>query len=487
MRRVSVYAALLLLFVGVAQLHADETKVKNVIVMIADGSGFNALEATRMWRGEGFIYDADDWDKYAMTTYSFARNNKATEQDAERVYDPVKSWDVRPVEGEKRGYPYCFEGYKWHMNNYPDSAATMSQMMTGQRMYNGSINTLPDGTPAVSVPEMAKKAGKKVGSISTVFMSDATPAAGGGAHHEYRGYQDVIANEMFDAGICDVIGGAGNPDYNNNGDRVRPMTEGDYKFVGGQKTWEMLKRDVHPKGWKLIEDKEEIEKLASGELVLNGKVVMVPKVRGTLQQGRKSEGNPRETAPGDDVLNDNVPTLAAMTQASLNLLGKDKNGFFLQVEGGAVDKAMHANQTGRMIEEYDDFHDAVKVVSDYLDANTEGNNWSNTMVIVTADHDHLIMGPEADKIPFQPLEDRGKGKVPGNKWFYNSHSNMPVPFFVKGQGAELFEKLPKQLDKYEVEGRTLGRGAYFHQIDMGQTLLGVYQKQIDAKKAEATN
>jgi alkaline phosphatase len=82
---------------------------------------------------------------------------------------------------------------------------------------------------------------------------------------------------------------------------------------------------------------------------------------------------------------------------------------------------------GRLIEERIEFDDAVAAVSAYLDANTSGNNWANTLVIVTADHDHLLLGPDSDTIPYQDLVNNGTGHVRGHKWQNDSHSNQLVP------------------------------------------------------------
>ena len=100
---------------------------------------------------------------------------------------------------------------------------------------------------------------------------------------------------------------------------------------------------------------------------------------------------------------------------------------------------MHANNIGRMIEERMEFDDAVEAVSAYLDANTNGNNWSNTLVIVTGDHDHLLLGPESDTVPYQ---DRFRivvqGAVPGYKWQHTNTAISSVPLYARGPGADLF-------------------------------------------------
>ena len=71
----------------------------------------------------------------------------------------------------------------------------------------------------------------------------------------------------------------------------------------------------------------------------------------TLQQSRS--GYSSTDTVNSDAFNTNVPTLETMTLASLNALKSlDKGkGLFLQIEGGAIDWAAHANQTSRMVED----------------------------------------------------------------------------------------------------------------------------------------
>ena len=67
----------------------------------------------------------------------------------------------------------------------------------------------------------------------------------------------------------------------------------------------------------------------------------------TLQQSRSGDG---QAAPYAVPLTTTLPDLATMTRGALNVLDSDRDGFFLMIEGGAVDWAAHANQTGRTIE-----------------------------------------------------------------------------------------------------------------------------------------
>jgi alkaline phosphatase len=162
-----------------------------------------------------------------------------------------------------------------------------------------------------------------------------------------------------------------------------------------------------------------------------------------------------------------------MVLGALNILDDNPKGMFLVIEGGAVDRAMHFTNLGRMIEERMEFDDAVAAVSAYLDGGTNGNNWSNTLVIVTADHDHLLLGPDSDTVPYQDLVDKGPGHVPGYKWQNNSHSNQLVPLYARGAGANMFTTCANRRDAYtDAHGRKFGRGAYLDETQIFAVMAG---------------
>ena len=141
----------------------------------------------------------------------------------------------------------------------------------------------------------------------------------------------------LNAPYLDVIMGAGNPDYNNNGVYA---PGGEAMYVGGPATWNQLKTGTHPAGWSLVQDKAAFESLTTGPTP--GKVVGVAQVATTLQQARGGYG-PFDV-PFGDPFNPNVPSLQTMTRAALNVLDDNPQGLFLSIEGGAVDWASHASQ-----------------------------------------------------------------------------------------------------------------------------------------------
>ncbi|MCC6124586.1 MAG: alkaline phosphatase [Pirellulales bacterium] len=427
---------------------------KNVIVMISDGAGYNSWLAASMYQGKvgKQAYDRPGWVKLSCATYPLNRKNKPTgndEQDKAVAYDPFKAWDASRIESK----PGEFAGYAYLKSTPTDSAAAATAMASGRKTYNTSINWDNRNRPMIgaTIAEIAKSRSKSAGVVTSVPWSHATPSGFGGAHNVSRNNLAEIANEMLGAAWLDVIMGAGNPDFDADGRPRKKPKPSDYTYVGGKKTWELLKNDRHPAGWKLLENKEDFEKLAEGNEPPPAKLLGIPQVATTLQQKRArvtlgSGGEKRPPVePFETPLTASVPSLAAMSKAAIRALEKNPNGFYLMIEGGAVDWANHANQPERTIEEQVDFVQAVDAVVAWIEQN---GGWDDTLLILTADHEcGNLWGPDSDKTPYQPLVDNGPGKMPGMKHNHAGHANSLVPLYARGADAERFKKLVKGKDE----------------------------------------
>jgi alkaline phosphatase len=421
---------------------------KNVILMIADGSGFGAWQAASMYEGKWDaakrqstqVYDGPGWVKYACTTYPLSLSKRPTGKTAQEpalCYQEQKAWDTAAARGSSGR---TFAAYQYLTGGATDSAAAATALATGVKTYNNAINWSVTNEPMTgrSVAEIAKHRGRAVGAIATVPWSHATPAGLGGAHNTERDNYRGIANEMLKAPYLDVIMGTGNPDFDDQG---RPAAK-KADYVGGPATWEQLKQGKHPGHWRLIQSKAEFEALAAAAPADAKKVLGVPEVYATLQQARGKYR--KEDAPFSQPLNSNVPTLATMTKAALNALAREPNGFYLMIEGGAVDWANHANQPARMIEEQIDFHQAVQAVVDWVQAHS---NWNETLLICTADHETgMLWGKQSDTVAFDPIVERGKGNVPDLRYNSKSHTNSLVPLVARGSGCERFAALVRGID-----------------------------------------
>jgi len=386
---------------------------KNVILMIADGQGWNTVQATEFYAGGPAVYRKFPV-QLSASTWSASNDSKGNP----KGYDPIKAWtDFFYVKG-----------------NATDSAAAATALNTGVKVLNGRINWGLDQKPVKPFSQLAAEKKWSTGAITTVMFSHATPA-GVAAHNVYRENYSDIANEMIYHSDLDVIMGCGHPLFDSNG---KPMAKPVFLYVGGEKTWTDITDANGANGFTFIETKEDFEKLADGKSPVPAKVIGTARIGTTLQQSRLS-GNVQEVHC--ETFNKEVPDLATMTRGALRVLHQNPNGFYLMIEGGAIDWANHANQKGRMIEEEMDFNHAVQAVVAWVE---KKSNWNDTLLIVTADHEtgHLW----GSKGYFFPITFNGVHCVPGMAHNSGSHTNSLVPLFAKGKAAEAFANYAKQDD-----------------------------------------
>ena len=242
-RRFVAYRSLLTLATVLTALFCSQPAwaAKNVILMIADGSGHNAWLAAGMYQGKAHkqTFDQPGWLHLGCTTYPLNRsvfptgNNRQNEM---LVYSPQKAWDAN-VQSDNPG---DFVGYQYLKLGYTDSAAAGTALSTGRKTYDSAINWSNENKPfrGQTIAEIAKLAGKSAGVITTVPWSHATPATLGGAHNIFRNNYDKIANEMLDSDWLSVIMGAGHPDFNNDGKPIPQGRKHDYQLRRRRKDME---------------------------------------------------------------------------------------------------------------------------------------------------------------------------------------------------------------------------------------------------------
>jgi alkaline phosphatase len=273
-----------------------------------------------------------------------------------------------------------------------DSAPSMAAYMTGVKMNNEVISmsaetkaTKPDGTPyhtnfdstcpstgngspAATLLEIMKAARYSTGVVSTARITHATPAATY-AHVCHRDAENTIAAAL----VPDGIG------YNKAlGDGVDVLLGGGRSYFLPRETAGGLRNDKR----NLVTELQAASyRYASNTTEFNG----LPTDGSTKIAGLFTNSHMAYELDRDP---SKEPSLAQMTAKAIDALAARKKGFFLMVEGGRIDHALHATNARRALQDTVAFDDAIKVALDKMQAVDPG--LKNTLVVVTADHDHTL-------------------------------------------------------------------------------------------------
>ena len=378
---------------------------KNVILMISDGAGFNAFEAASYYQHGQLgqqVYDSFDV-KIACTTYKLKSNGKP------QGYDPAQMWS----------------SFNYVRINPTDSAAAATAINSGVKTSAGAVNVNFNKKRLRTASEILEDVGKSTGAVTSVYFSHATPACVS-AHNAYRNRYEQIANEMiYDTGL-DVIMGCGEGSAGN-------------LYVGGDDTWADIIDEDGANRFEYIADKNDFAMIADSNYAQYwpDKVLGICHATSTLSNNLA-----------------NVPTLATMSVGALNVLSRNENGFYVMIEGGAVDWENHARNITGMVREQVGFNDAVEAVVDWIEDN---GGWDKNLLMITSDHEcGMIWGPNSytdvnDTGLYVPGVDifndwnhvvnNGDGNIPGVQYGHTYHTNALVPFYAKGAGSEIFAGL----------------------------------------------
>jgi alkaline phosphatase len=243
-----------------------------------------------------------------------------------------------------------------------DSAAASSSWGSGYRVLNGSLNVGVNGESYTPIWQKFKQSGKMAGCVTTVPVTHATPA-GFCVNSKSRNGQADIAEQYLELEF-DVLLGGGDQFFN-------ALLRKDKKD---------LYAAYQSKGYQVARSRSELFQLSGKQPVL-----------GIFAE----DGLPYALDHANDrELQNNVPTLAEMTQIAIEHMRHHSKGFVLQVEGGKVDWAAHANCVGGLLYDQAAFDEAIKVVLDFAEKDGE------TLVIITSDHGNanpgVIYGKQAD-------------------------------------------------------------------------------------------
>lgn len=258
-------------------------------------------------------------------------------------------------------------------NNYKsyitDSAAAGTALSSGYKTISRYTGIDADKAPRASLPELARLNDMATGLVTTKSFVDATPLAFFTSHLIHRHeYQDSSMQALY-SGI-DVVIGEGT----------------EYGDMVGGKTSSHPNLSASTMGYTVAKNKTELLQHASNSAT---KKLWAP-ILGVNNSDKYNKSKPADL--GSDHISYDVdakqsaeqPSLLEMTKAALQVLGNninDPDGFFLMIEGGALDNAAESGYLWPTVGEYLAFDEAFGYCV----------NWAaqrgDTIVVATADHD----------------------------------------------------------------------------------------------------
>jgi len=349
-RRLTLLSLVVLLIAGLAPIHAAQSQSpKNVILLIGDGMGVSQVVLARLTLDKPLNMDS-------MPHTAFVKTYSAN-------------------------------------STVSDSAAAGTALATGYKTNNGMISTLPDGKQVQTILEVAEKMGKSTGLVTTVLITDATPAVFG-SHVPSRKQQADIAPQFVQEKIEVVLGGG--KQFFIPKSQPESKREDERDVIGEAKS----------AGYGFVETRDALI-AAKGSRLL-----------GLFDLGAMTTEPPE-------------PTLAEMADKAISMLSADKDGFFVMIEGGQIDWKCHANDAPGAVKQVLDFDAAVGKALDFA------RKHKDTLVIVTADH-------ETGGLSILGSEEGGSGFTPA--FATKSHSAVNVPLFAFGPGSEIFDGVMENTD-----------------------------------------
>ncbi len=341
------------------QTASNVTKTaKNIILFVGDGMGISTVTAARIYSGQ-------------------QQGNPGEEN--------LLFFETLPYQALSKTY---------NTNQQtPDSAGTMSAMMTGVKTKSGVISvsqqmtrgdcTSMQGHILTTALEHAEHIGMSTGIVSTARLTHATPAATY-AHVPERNYEDDTGrSKLANAeGCMDIASQLLNLNTRFGDGLEVALGGGRRSFIPATQT------DLEENKPGKRQDNRDLTQ----EWLAN-----YPNARYIWNQSQFTSINPASTqhllglfsmshmAYEFDRHKDKggEPSLTQMTEKAIQILRNNPKGYFLHVESGRIDHAHHAGNAKRALVDTVEFANAVKKAY-------EMSSPEDTLIIVTADHSHVF-------------------------------------------------------------------------------------------------
>ncbi|MEY4580395.1 MAG: alkaline phosphatase, placental type [Pseudomonadota bacterium] len=331
-------------------------RARNVILFVGDGMGVSTITASRILEGQ----------------------NKGNPGEENRL-----SFEE---------FPYLSLVKTYSVNQQTsDSAPTMTAMVTGAKTKDGilSINenvvrgdqTTVAGNELRTILELAEQEGLSTGVVSTARITHATPAACY-AHSPDRDWES-------DAEVPAAASSAGAKDIARQLIETR-FGDGLEVALGGGRSYFLPTTVNDPEDAGTTGRRKDGRNLTS-EWASRARSAYVwnkagfnaidasrtDHLLGLFERSHMEyEADRAKDSAGE-------PSLSEMTSKAIDILSRNRKGFFLMVEGGRIDHAHHAGNASRALQDTIAMSDAIRTALSKV-------REQDTLVLVTADHSHTF-------------------------------------------------------------------------------------------------
>jgi alkaline phosphatase len=336
-----------------AQAASAAGAAKNVIFFLGDGMGPTTVTATRIYRhGEDGALAMDGLGRTArIKTYSANAQTTDSAPSMSAYMTGVKmNNEVLSMTAETSAYDV--------------SVVPPLPYVSGA---NSTCPTSGNGAPVTTLLELAKAAGKSVGAVTTTRITHATPAATY-SHLCHRDGENRIAEQAT----------PGHASYNPAlGTGVDVLLGGGWRHFVPSTTTGSKRTDTT--------DLTAMFQAAGYTYVTTGSgldavdLTTTTKLLGLFNKDHLNYELDRAASAGAI----DEPSLADMTEKAIRILSRGSGGYFLMVEGGRIDHALHGTNAKRALEDTVAFDAAIQKALELVSG-------SDTLIVVTADHDHTM-------------------------------------------------------------------------------------------------
>ena len=329
----------------------NTNRAKNVILFVGDGMGVSTLTAARILEGQ-------------LRGEPGEENNLSFEE-----------------------FPYTALVKTYNVDSQvPDSAGTATALNTGVKSRVGVINTAPAqqqrscanlaANSLTPIAGYAEQIGMSTGVVSTARLTHATPAAVYAVSpiRDWENDSDIPEGTVGCTDIAQqILGSLG-------GDGLEVALGGGRASFQPEGVGEGRRKDGRNLVDEWVASREGAAYVADRDQLAAIDTSKTSKLLGLFDDSHMDFELDRTERPSMEKIQ---PKLADMTEAAINMLSKDEDGFYLMVEAGRVDHGHHAGNAQRALNDAVALSEAVAKAASMVDL-------SETLILVTADHSHVF-------------------------------------------------------------------------------------------------